>query len=75
MAVSPITARAKAHAESLGRKQIEVVEWPDDDGKPTLLYCSPITLGEMKRFYKAINSDDISVFVDLIKEQNRNQDW
>ena len=63
---SPIIERVKAHRESLGRKQIEVPEWPDADGNPLVLYCKPITLGELKRWYKGISGDDISVLVDVI---------
>lgn len=63
---SPIIERVKAHRENLGRKTIEVEEWPDESGQPTVIYAKPITLGELRRWYKGINGDDISVLVDVI---------
>ena len=45
---------------------IEVEEWPDEAGLPTVIYAKPITLGELRRWYKGINGDDISVLVDVI---------
>ena len=63
---SPIIERVKAHREALGRKVIEVEEWPDDDGQPTVMYAKPISLGELRKWYKGINGDDISVLVDVI---------
>lgn len=63
---SPILERVKAHRESLGRKQIEVPEWADETGGSTILFCSPITLAEMRKWYKGISGEDISVLVDVI---------
>ena len=63
---SPIIERVKAHRDALGRKEIEVPEWPDDDGQPLVIHSKPITLGELKRWYKGISGDDISVLVDVI---------
>ena len=71
---SPIIERVKAHRESLGRKQIEVPEWPDDEENPTVFFSQPITLGEIKRWYKGINGDDISVLVDVIIAKAENSD-
>ena len=61
-----IIERAKRHAESLGRKIVEVPEWVDDDGGPTILYSKPITLFEMRKWWAGMQKDDITVFVDLI---------
>ncbi len=61
-----IVDRAKAHAESLGRKEVEVPEWLDDEGNPTVIYSKPITMFEMKKWWNGINKDDITIFVDLI---------
>jgi hypothetical protein len=58
--------RVKAHAESLGRKQVEVPEWIDDDGNPTIIYCKPIVMFEMRKWWAGINKDDVSIFVDII---------
>ena len=63
---SPILERVKAHREALGRKEIEVAEWSDDDGAPTIFFSTPITLGEMRRWYKGISGEDISVLVDVV---------
>ena len=40
--------RAKSHFESLGTQSMEVPEWKDDDGNPTVIYWNPITLAEKK---------------------------
>ena len=45
---------------------VEVPEWADDSGAPTILYSKPITLFEMRRWWKGMQSDDITIFVDLI---------
>lgn len=63
---SPIIERVKAHRDALGRKEIEVAEWLDEGGEATILFARPITLGEMRRWYKGINGDDVSVLVDVI---------
>ena len=63
---SNIIDRVKRHKEGLGRRLIEVPEWPDDDGESTKIYAQPITLYEMRRWYKGITSDDIGILVDLI---------
>ena len=46
--------RAKSHFESLGTQSIEVPEWKDDDGKPTVIYWNPITLAEKNRLLKKV---------------------
>ena len=71
---SPIIERVKAHRESLGRKVIEVEEWPDDDGHPTIIYAQPITIAELRKWYKGISSDDISVLVDVIIGKAENEE-
>ena len=71
---SPILERVKAHREALGRKQIEVSEWPDDEGAPTIFYASPITLSEMRRWYKGITGEDISVLVDVVIAKAEDKD-
>lgn len=63
---SPILERVKAHRDAIGRKEIEVAEWPDEDGAPTILYASPITLAEMRKWYKGISGEDIGVLVDVL---------
>ena len=44
-----IIDRAKSHFESLGVQDIEIEEWKDDEGKPTVVYWNPITLAEKKK--------------------------
>ena len=38
--------RAKSHFESLGVQHIEVEEWKDEAGNPSVIYWNPITLSE-----------------------------
>jgi len=59
--------RAKSHFESLGTQSIEVPEWKDDDGKPTIVYWNPITLSEKnKLFKKSDNLSDVSILADIL---------
>ena len=39
-----ILDRAKSHFENIGVQSIEVPEWKDEDGKPTVLFWNPINL-------------------------------
>ena len=62
-----IIDRAKSHFESLGTQSIEVPEWKDDDGKPTIVYWNPITLSEKnKLFKKSDNLSDVSILADIL---------
>ena len=45
---------------------VEVPEWLDDAGGPTIIFCKPITLFEMRKWWAGINKDDITIFVDMI---------
>ena len=59
--------RAKSHFESLGTQSIEVPEWKDDDGKPTVIYWNPITLAEKNRLLKKSDSlNDVSLLADIL---------
>ena len=49
-----ILNRAKSHFESLGVQSLEVEEWPDDSGKPTIIYWNPITLAEKNVYLKSL---------------------
>ena len=71
---SPIIERVKAHKDALGRNLIEVPEWGDEDGTPLHIYSQPIVMYEMRKWYKGINADDISVLVDLIIAKAENVD-
>ena len=62
-----ILNRAKSHFESLGVQSLEVEEWPDDSGKPTIIYWNPITLAEKKRlFEKSSNINDVGLLADIV---------
>ena len=62
-----IIDRAKTHFESLGVQSIEVSEWKDEDGKPTVIYWNPITLSEKnKLFKKSDNMSDVSILADIV---------
>ena len=44
-----IIDRAKTHFESIGVQSIEVPEWKDEDGKPSVIYWNPINLFEKNK--------------------------
>jgi len=62
-----ILDRAKFHFENIGVQSIEVPEWKDDDGNPTILYWNPINLYEKnKLFKKSDNMTDVSILADIV---------
>ena len=72
-AINQVLERAKAHYEGQGRKSIEVEEWADDDGKPTIIYSKPMTLREKSKIYKGARKDDLAILVDaiILKAENK----
>ena len=67
--------RAKSHFESLGTQSMEVSEWKDDDGTPTVIYWNPITLAEKKRlFQKSDNLNDVSILADILIMKSLDKD-
>ena len=59
--------RAKSHFESLGVQSIEIPEWKDDDGKPTIVFWNPITLSEKNKLFKKFdNLNDVGILADII---------
>mgnify|MGYP003627661151 CR=1 FL=1 len=59
--------RVKTHFETLKTITIEVDEWKDDDGKPSVFYSEPLTLEEKNKiFQKSNNFQDLTVLVDLL---------
>jgi len=64
--VHAILDRARAHFEGKGRKRIEIAEWPDEAGAPTVLWAKPMTLHEKNRIYKGARKDDLGILVDAI---------
>ena len=62
-----ILDRAKSHFENIGVQSIEVPEWKDEDGKPTVIYWNPIILFEKnKLFKKSDNMSDVSILADIV---------
>jgi hypothetical protein len=59
--------RVKTHFESLQTITIEVEEWKDEHGKPSIFYSEPLTLEEKNIiFKKSSNFQDLNVLVDLL---------
>jgi len=50
-----ILDRAKAHYDAMGSHRIEVPEWKDENGDPTILYSEPMTLDERRKLDKFSN--------------------
>jgi len=70
-----ILDRAKTHFENIGVQSIEVSEWKDDDGKPTVIYWNPINLFEKnKLFKKSDNLSDVSILADIVVMKALDQD-
>ena len=59
--------RAKSHFESLGVQSLEVEEWKDEAGNPSVIYWNPITLSEKnKLFKKSDNLNDVGILADIV---------
>ena len=59
--------RAKSHFESLGIQSIEIAEWKDEAGNPSVIYWNPITLSEKNMlFKKSDNLIDVGILADII---------
>ena len=59
--------RAKSHFESLGVQHIEIEEWKDEAGNPSVIYWNPITLSEKnKLFKKSDNLNDVGILADIV---------
>ena len=62
-----IIDRVKTHFETLQTITIEVPEWKDDQGNPSLFYSEPLTLEEKNIIFKKSNNfADLTVLVDLL---------
>ena len=67
--------RAKSHFENIGVQSIEVPEWKDEDGKPTVLFWNPINLYEKnKLFKKSDNMTDVSILADIVVMKSLDKD-
>ena len=70
-----ILDRAKSHFENIGVQSIEVPEWKDEDGKPTVLFWNPINLFEKnKLFKKSDNMTDVSILADIVVMKSLDKD-
>ena len=59
--------RVKSHFETLKTITIEVEEWKDENGNPSVFYSEPLTLEEKNIiFKKSSNFSDLTVLVDLL---------
>ena len=67
--------RAKSHFESLGVQHIEVPEWKDEAGNPSVIYWNPINLSEKnKLFRKSDNLNDVSILADILIMKSLDKD-
>ena len=67
--------RAKSHFESLGVQSLEVEEWKDEAGTPSVIYWNPINLFEKnKLFKKSDNMNDVSILADIVVMKSLDKD-
>ena len=59
--------RVKSHFETLKTLTIEVEEWKDEHGNPSVFYSEPLTLEEKNIIFKKSNNfQDLTILVDLL---------
>ena len=59
--------RVKTHFETLQTLKIEVEEWKDEHGNPSIFYSEPLTLEEKNILFKKSNNfQDLTILVDLL---------
>jgi len=61
-----VLERARAHFDSQEITEIEIPEWEDEQGNPTIIYAKPFTLGERKKLMKFAKDDDMEFLVRLV---------
>ena len=61
-----ILDRAKSHFETKGIKRIEVPEWKDEQGNPTILLSEPFTLDDQRKLLKFAEDDGIDFIARLV---------
>jgi hypothetical protein len=66
--------RAKAHFQSQELKRIEVPEWADEQGNPTVLFSEPFTLKDSQGLAKFAKEDGAEFVVRLIIMKAINED-
>jgi len=59
--------RVKTHFETLKTITIEVEQWKDEHGNPSIFYSEPLTLEEKNIIFKKSNNfQDLTILVDLL---------
>ena len=66
--------RAKTHFEAKGLKRIEVPEWKDEQGKPTVLLSEPFTLDDQRKLLKFSDGDSVEFIARLVIMKAKNED-
>ena len=67
--------RVKTHFETLQTITIEVPEWKDDQGNPSLFYSEPLTLEEKNIIFKKSESlSDVSILADIVVMKSLDKD-
>lgn len=61
-----VLERAKAHFDAQGITRIEVPEWPDEKGNPTVMFSQPFTLADRKKLAKYAQEDDLEFIVRMV---------
>lgn len=61
-----VLERAKAHFDAQGLIRIEVPEWLDEKGNPTVMYSQPFTLADRKKLAKFAQEDDLEFIVRMV---------
>tara|TARA_Y100000004_G_C8792090_1_gene359680 strand:- start:364 stop:705 length:342 start_codon:yes stop_codon:yes gene_type:complete len=62
-----ILDNARSHFENLGVQSIEVPEWKDENGNPSVIYWNPINLYEKNILFKKSGTmTDVSVLADIL---------
>ncbi len=66
--------RVKSHFETLKTITIEVEEWKDENGNPSVFYSEPLTLEEKNIIFKKSNNfQDLTILVDLLINELQSQ--
>ena len=61
-----VLERAIAHFDAQGITRIEIPEWPDEKGNPTVMYSQPFTLSDRKKLIKFAQEDDLEFIVRMV---------
>ena len=69
-----ILDRAKAHFDSKETNRIEVPEWKDEKGNPTILLSEPFTLDDQRKLLKYAQDDSVDFIARLVIMKALNED-